>query len=140
MATTPNSLTPLLKKINLPWLLATLGTGAGIMAIVSRLAANEPKAVIDLVGNWGPLFALALFLIWVGDRRTGEMLAVSRESALSQQKLADAMQQIAQKDDIRGREMELGMATMGRNMERLLQHMVEMRNEIVSLRKPGAGN
>jgi hypothetical protein len=68
------------------------------------------------------------------------MLAVSRESALSQQKLADAMQQIAQKDDVRGREMELGMATLGRNTEKVLQHMVEIRTELAEMRKAGSGH
>jgi hypothetical protein len=138
MASAPSPVIEQAKKLNIPALVLSLISGAGVMSIISRLASSQPKEMLAMVGNWGPLFALAFFMLYVGDKRTGQMIEITQKNAEAQQRMADAFQQIAQKDDLRGREMELGMAMLGRNSEKVLQHMVELRGELAEMRNAGS--
>jgi uncharacterized phage infection (PIP) family protein YhgE len=59
-----------------------------------------------------------------------KLLQVGRDNATSQQRLADAVNQIAQKDDERAREMELVVGQLARNSRQLLDDFRDLKQKL----------
>jgi hypothetical protein len=124
----------------LPGLLLGGGIGAGA-TIALVLADKEPKLLIQTFFAWGPaslIGLVAVVLIGQGASKGftrvmdfGEkLLQVGRDNAASQQKLADAVNQIAQKDDERAREMDLVVGQLARNSRQILDDIRDLRERL----------
>jgi hypothetical protein len=59
-----------------------------------------------------------------------KLLQVGRDNATSQQRLADAVNQIAQKDDERAREMDLVVGQLARNSRQILDDIRDLRERL----------
>jgi len=122
-----------------PWLLTgTAGTGAMLAYFFVQALRSDPelmKEVIVGVLRWGPLFVICAALIWVLDNRMKEFAAANRDSATQQQRMADAMQQLAQKDDIERRELKLTIGYVASQQEKILERLDEV---LTSGRSKGA--
>lgn len=101
------------------------GMGLGLLHVVYSVTKTEPRALLELIAHWGPVFVLSALVIWLGDRRMGELISLNRENVVAQQRMADAMQAIAHKDDERAREQELLIGELTRNSQTILRHMAE---------------
>lgn len=123
----------------LPQLLLGGGVGAGA-TIALVLADKEPKLLIQTFFAWGPASLIGLVAVVLvssgiskGFTRVmdfGEkLLQVGRDNATSQQKLADAVNQIAQKDDERAREMELVVGKLARDSRQILDYVRELKQQ-----------
>lgn len=95
------------------------GIGAVLAYFVFNATGEERKMLIETISRFGPWFVMAIAGIVFVDRRVGEGITVLKENATSQQKLADAVSLIAQRDDNRAREQELTMATLVRQQEEM---------------------
>lgn len=118
-------------KLSLRHIVAAVIGGGGLMYCVEVLAGSQSKAVIDMLGSFGPLFIVAAGMLYVLDRRMGQFISTSREftgdlvgamtqNAVAQQRTADAISTIAQKDDQRARETELVLGHLARTSEKIL--------------------
>lgn len=121
----------------LPDLLMGGGVGAGV-TIALVLAEKEPKLLIQTFFAWGPaslIGLVAIVLVGAGISKGftrvmdfGEqLLQVGRDNATSQTRLADAVNQIAQKDDERAREMDLVVGQLARNSRQILEDLRELK-------------
>lgn len=124
----------------LPQLLigGSLGAGATIALV---LADKEPKLLIQTFFAWGPaslIGLVAVVLVSTGISKGftramdfGEkLLQVGRDNASSQQRLADAVNLIAQKDDERAREMDLVVGQLARNSRQMLDEFRELKQQL----------
>lgn len=88
--------------------------------LVEMLKANPSLAskALETVAQWGPLFVLFSIVLWLCDRRFGQLINNQSETskqmveaqvkgAVAQQAMADAIALIAKKDDYVTREREL---------------------------------
>jgi hypothetical protein len=115
-----------------------LGGGMGAAAtIVYVLADKEPKALIDTVQHLGAsafLGTIALVLASKGASRVldiGEqMLQVGRDNAASQQRLADAVNSIASKDDAEAYEQRVLIGHIGTQTEKILTRFDDFEKRI----------
>jgi hypothetical protein len=118
--------------------LITVGGSAGVGATIAlSLIDKEHHLIVETFRGWGApsllgLVALVLFSqassrgMDLGERvmDMGEkMIEAARESAASQQKLADAVAIIAQRDDYRTQQQEILMGHVGSTMEKVLDHL-----------------
>lgn len=91
---------------------SSVGAGALLAYAVWDLVKAQPAAVIAVMDKWGPMSLIAICGLVLFDRRFGQSVEATRESARAQQALADSVQQLVSKDDIRIREQELKMAVL----------------------------
>jgi hypothetical protein len=119
----------------LPHLLLGGGLGAG-MTITYVLAEKEPKALIEVFQHWGApsligLVALVLFsqtsqrVMDFGEK----MLQVGRDNSASQQKLADAVQELANRDDREKEEQRRLLSFVGSQQEKILLAIDELKQQ-----------
>jgi hypothetical protein len=124
----------------LPHVLIGGGVGAGV-TVALILAQKEPKLLIETFAHWGAPSLIGLVaVVLVGQGvATGftkvmefgaQMLEVGRENASSQQRLADAVNQIAQRDDERAREMELVVGQLARNSRQILEDIRDLKQHL----------
>jgi hypothetical protein len=87
------------------------GTGLALTYAAVELMRSEPKAFADAVIRaflqWGPMFILCLVGMFIVNNVGQKLLEHSAAHAAAQQRMADAMQQIASRDDQASREREL---------------------------------
>ena len=66
-------------------LIGTTGAGAMLLYLLILALRSEPRTVVDMVAQilttWGPLFALSAMVIYLADKRFGQMIAAHREGA-----------------------------------------------------------
>jgi hypothetical protein len=107
-----------------------MGAGAAIAYV---LAEREPKALIETFQRWGPWSLIGLVGMVIASR-VGERVmdlgeraiqAVTK-SAASQQELADAVNQIAKKDDQESYEQRVLMGHIGTQTEKILTRFDEL--------------
>lgn len=127
----------------LPGVLLGGGLGAGA-TIALVLADKEPKLLIQTFFAWGPASLIGLVAIVLvgqgvskgftsvmefGDKmlQVGrENAASARENAASQQRLADAVNAIAKKDDQEAYEQRVLMGHIGTQTEKILTRFDEL--------------
>ena len=111
--------------------IAGTGGAGGVLGIaVLDLVRSQPQMVLTLFREWGPLALIVMIGMLVADRRLGESNQVSREMAASMQKLADATNRIAEKDDERARELELAVGVMARDTSEVLSRVKELKAQM----------
>ena len=117
-------------EIRLPrWLQHLLFGGAmtSIGAVVYTLAEKEPRLLIETLQKFGPSTFLGLVALVILDRGLKNGITILREGTIAQQRLADAVQAIAQKDDERARELELVVGHLARNSRQILEEIKSMK-------------
>jgi hypothetical protein len=126
----------------LPHLLLGGGMGAGAI-IAYELAEREPKALIETFQHWGAaslIGLVALVLLSQTSQRLmdfGEkMLQVGRDNSASQQKLADAVQELANRDDREKEEQRRLLSFVGSQQEKILVAIDELKQQ--GIRSRGA--
>ena len=93
-------------------LVVGLGAGGGVAGLLGayEMIQAQPKESFDLLAHWGPWFGVAVFAIYVlsrflsevninGRRALDMIVETARDNAVSQNRMADAMTKIAEKDD-----------------------------------------
>jgi hypothetical protein len=117
----------------LPHLLLGGGMGAGAI-IAYELAEREPKALIETFQHWGAQSLIGLVALVVVSQLGGRfidlgesMLQVGRDNASSQQKLADAVQELANRDDREKEEQRRLLSFVGSQQEKILVAIDELK-------------
>lgn len=105
---------------------AGLGTGATLALVVVEMWRAHPELLIGLATSWGPVTGLCFAGLWFVDRRFGEGVQVMRDNTIAQQRLADAVTQIAQKDDSERREQKLQIGYVAAQQEKILEKLEGM--------------
>jgi hypothetical protein len=100
-----------------------VGLGAALGYFLMSATGDERKLLIETVAKFGPWFVMGIAGIVFVDRRVGEGINVLKENASSQQKLADAVSSIANRDDERARENEIVVGVLARNSSEILSRM-----------------
>lgn len=78
------------------------GGAVGVYELFEFVKAN-PTPSLGIVREFGPIFVIAVILVALVNR----LIGVMEKSATSSQEMADAMRQIADKDDRQAERMEL---------------------------------
>lgn len=108
---------------------AVLGTSMGAGAVVAyalwEIARSQPLALVNVVHDFGAGTFIGACGLFIFDRRFGQTVEATRESAKAQQALADSVQQLVNKDDRRAQEQDLMLATIAGNTEKLLARLAE---------------
>jgi hypothetical protein len=119
----------------LPHLLLGGGMGAGAI-IAYELAEREPKALIETFQHWGAQSLIGLVALVVVSQLGGRfidlgesMLQVGRDNASSQQKLADAVQELANRDDREKEEQRRLLSFVGSQQEKILVAIDELKQQ-----------
>jgi hypothetical protein len=100
------------------------GVTAGAMATYElfEIAKRDPKILESVVG-WGPLFIIAVVVIVVVDRNFGQMIALGRDNVQAQQRMSDAMEKIAEKDDRQAEELRRLTSYNGLQTEKIMKRL-----------------
>jgi len=108
-------------------LILSLGTGSGFALAVAVLQLLRPGAtqLLTVLATWGPMFlvvilGMVLFYLMAGTWGQRLLEAMSANAA-AQQSMADAMQQIAHRDDVRERERELALDHLAYTTQTILR-------------------
>lgn len=120
-----------------------MGVGGLVAYEVAKAVAHEPQAMVALLSSWGPLFAVVVSVLVFGDRRFGQMIenqksaavdmvAAAREGAKAQQQMADAVAQLAQRDDRHQQEVEVTLGYVGTKLREVLQELQEVKAAVNS--------
>ncbi len=99
---------------------SSVGGGA---AFVYALVGKEPKLVLETLQKFGPETFLGLIALLILDRGFKSGIAMLQKSTEAQQRLADAVQQIAHKDDREREEQRRLMNFIGAQNERILDFL-----------------
>ncbi len=129
--------------------LATTGIvgGSSVIVAIADIIKSDPalsKMAAQTITQWGPLFVLFAAVLYLNDRRFGQFISnqnesqkahldVQRDHAAAQQKMADAVHRLAERDYERQRETELVVGHMARDAARnrqLLEEIHERLNQI----------
>jgi hypothetical protein len=119
----------------LPQILLGSAMGGGV-TIACLLAEKEPKALIETFQRWGAASFLALVALVIVNQAVGRfmdlgesMLQVGRDNAASQQKLADAVQELANKDDREKEEQRRLLSYVGSQQEKILSAIEDLKTQ-----------
>jgi SNF family Na+-dependent transporter len=108
-------------------LVFSIGAGSGLAVAAAVLQLIRPNAgqVLAVMAAWGPMFlvvmlGMILFYLMLGG--WGQRLVdAMTTNAVAQQQMADAMQQIAHRDDVRDRERELALDHLAYTTQTILR-------------------
>lgn len=123
-----------------------VGAGTVVMLALVRIFESDPALISQAMSalvQWGPLFAIAVGILVVGDRRFGQMTAIqkdnsqqmvaaAKESAEAQQKMADAVTQLAERDDRRQQKLEIEIGYVGTKMDQVLNELADLKKAVNS--------
>jgi hypothetical protein len=117
------------------------GTGVGTSAVIAYeligALKSEPKLLIETLAHWGPWFVIGVIGVVALDRNVSQLIQLGRDNVQAQQRMADAMQQLAEKDDRKSERQDLLMSTIGSQMEKILERFEDFENRF-SARAKGA--
>ena len=108
-------------------LILSLGAGSGFALVLALLQLLRPSAsqLLTVLATWGPMFlvvVLGMVLFYLLVSTWGQRLVDSiAANAAAQQSMADAMQQIAHRDDVRDRERELALDHLAYTTQSILR-------------------
>jgi hypothetical protein len=115
----------------------SVGLGAALGYFLMSATGDERKLLIETVAKFGPWFVMGIAGIVFVDRRVGEGINVlkdnaisMKENAVSNQKLADAVSMIANRDDSRAREQELAMDVMVGETRKIHEKLDELMGHV----------
>jgi hypothetical protein len=101
-----------------------LGAGAGVFGtVLIMLAQKEPARVIEVIAGWGPGSFIGLVAVVLVARGFDRVADAQLQAASSQQNLADAVRQIAEKDDSEREEQRRLLSFVGSQQEKILSSL-----------------
>ena len=103
--------------------------GLGAVATLLVKSAGSADALLAHFTQFGPLFLLCLGGMVMMNSWGSRMLEHAAKTAAAQQSLADAVQQIARRDDQAGRERELQLNDISFLLRQVHQQVGQIRNE-----------
>jgi hypothetical protein len=83
-----------------------------------EIAKAQPQMVIELMRSWGAPAMLGAMAVVFMDRRIGQGMRLLSDNTRATQKMADAMSEIAHKDDNRARETGIDDGDAGQTARR----------------------
>jgi hypothetical protein len=100
------------------------GVSAGAIATYElfEIAKKDPHLLQAVIG-WGPLFIIAVVAIVVVDRNFGQMIQLGRDNVQAQQRMSEAMEKIADKDDRQAQKLETLSSYSALQSEKVLNHL-----------------
>ena len=107
----------------------SIGAGAILAMAIWDLSKSQPQLFIETFAKWGPGAALGMFAIVFVDRRLGQGMTLLRDNTKAQQQMADAVQGLVQKDDVRAREQELALDVITSRTEQIHQLLEELKHQ-----------
>jgi len=119
-------------------LILSLGAGSGFAFAIALLQLLRPSApgLLTVLATWGPMFlvvVLGMVLFYLMVNTWGQRLVESiAANAAAQQSMADAMQQIAHRDDVRERERELALDHLAYTTQTILRTVQAIEERQVS--------
>lgn len=97
------------------------GSSAGIGAVIAlKLVDSNPTLVLETFKSWGPLSLLGVMSLVMVDRGFRSMVAAAEKSAGAQQNMADAIRELANKDDREKEEQRRMLSYVGSQQEKIL--------------------
>jgi hypothetical protein len=99
--------------------------GAGLLLAYS-LIESEPRLVIETFRGWGPMSLLCVIALVMIDRGFRGMVGAVKESSTAQQRLADAVNSIAQRDNYEAEQQKILLGHIGTTMEKVLIKLESM--------------
>jgi hypothetical protein len=118
-----------LRKGGLRYVSVALG-GVGVVTLLLgllRVLEANPADAFDLLRAWGPNFFIALMVtLLLGGMLGGlltQLMETSRDGVAAQQRMAEAMSQIAQKDDRQAEEVRRLAVYAGRELGAIAERM-----------------
>jgi hypothetical protein len=106
--------------------------GLGAAATLLVKSAGSAEALLAHFMQFGPLFLLCLGGMVMMNSWGSRMLEHAAKTAAAQQSLADAVQQIARRDDQASRERELQLNDISFLLRQVHQQVGQIRNEQLS--------
>lgn len=76
-----------------------LGVVFAIALQFFRLMNAQPKEALELLARWGPNFLLGILIVAVVGGLLSQVVEISRDGVAAQNRMAEAMTRIAEKDD-----------------------------------------
>lgn len=128
MPTAKRSLLEMLRDL-LPHMFFGGGAGAGAL-IVYALVEKEPRMALDVIHSWGAPAILGLVAMVLVDRGFRNLIEVGQENAQAQQRLADAVQQIAQRDSTEAYEQRVLMGHVATQTQTILNRFDELEKRL----------
>jgi uncharacterized membrane protein YcjF (UPF0283 family) len=116
---------------SIPKLLLASGSGGAGLVIAYELVQavkSEPRMLIAMFQQWGPLFIVCLVGIAVLDRRGAQVIE-------STNKMAEAMGRLAERDSMRERENELVLNHLTNTNQKIFDELTAIRTEMQSHHK-----
>jgi hypothetical protein len=112
-----------------------IGGGVGVGATVALMVAErDPHSVIETFKGWGPLSFLALVMLAMIDRASRSMTDGLSKSAAAQQELADAVRQIAARDNNEAYEQRVLMGHIATQTEKILTRFEDLEKQMEAQR------
>jgi hypothetical protein len=100
------------------------GSSAGVAGVIAyKLVESNPALIIEMFKSWGPLSLLSVLGLMVMDRGFRRMVDASEKSSAAQQRLADAVHQIAHRDDYEKEQQKILLGHIGTTMEKVLARL-----------------
>lgn len=103
-----------------------MGSGISAGALIAYEAidvARRDPDTLRTVLSWGPVFVIAVIVLFMVDRNFGQIIAIGKENVQAQQKMADAMNEIADKDDRQAEELRRLTSYNAVQSERIMKRM-----------------
>lgn len=111
------------------------GAGAGAIATVGlvQVLQSQPELTMKIISDWGAPAVLALVVIYLFDRRMGQMIQVSRDNVAAMQSMAGAIDRVATKDYLREQERELLLDHLNTTNAQILREMSGLREMLIGI-------
>jgi hypothetical protein len=92
------------KAVSFSWMrhMVVPGVLAAVLAITAqffRLMNAQPKEGLELLEHWGPNFLLGILIVAIVGGLLSQVVEISRDGVSAQNKMAEAMTRVAEKDD-----------------------------------------
>ncbi len=96
-----------------------LGSSMGLTMEFFGLLRLDPKEAFELLRVWGPNFLIGLVIVVIVGGLLSQMIDISRDGVSVQRQMAEAISQIAQRDDRQLQEIQTLSAYTAQQSERL---------------------
>ena len=112
------------EKIGLKWLKSflfpgVLGAALAVTMEFIHLMQLDPKSAFALLSQWGPNFFIGLLIVVILGGLLSQVVEISRDGVQAQRQMAEAITQIAQKDDRQLQELQTLAAYSAQQAERM---------------------
>jgi hypothetical protein len=104
---------------------ATIG---GVMVWMgARSITSEPRLFMTIVGQWGPLFVIIVLFMYGLHVRSGQLFMLIRDNTQAAQKMADAVEHWATRDDREQQKQSDLLTHVARQQEKMMIALDDMR-------------